>query len=101
LKVPAAIPPQIDSTAATPALTTFGDDMDTLDIVRGQSQIPGVSSQPGSSQMRLGSEKPQLHIVIPAISPNTEPDCTPIQDLNLVEPVNFYPCVKHSLVVAR
>jgi len=62
LKVPAVVKPQIDTTAATPAHTTFGQYMPTLDIVPGQSQIPAVASQPGSSQLRLGSEKPVTQI---------------------------------------
>jgi len=57
-KVPAIFKPQIDRTAATPYPTTFGELMQTLDIVCGKEQIPTVTSRPGSSQMRLGSEKP-------------------------------------------
>jgi len=55
LKFPAVVKPEIDMTAATPSLTTFGELMQTLDIVWRQSQIPAVTSQPGSTQMRLGS----------------------------------------------
>jgi hypothetical protein len=59
LNVPAVVTPQIDTTAATASLTTAGEHMQTLDIVRGQLEMPAVTSQPGSSQMRLRSEKPQ------------------------------------------
>jgi len=59
LRVPAVVKPQIDKTAATPSPTTFGGHMQTLDIVRGQSPMTAVTSRPGSSQMRLGSESPQ------------------------------------------
>ena len=44
LKVPAVIKPQIDITAATSSPTTFGERMQTLGIVRGQSQILAVTS---------------------------------------------------------
>ena len=65
LKVPAVVNHQIDQIAATPCPTTFGERMQTLEIVSGQSQMPAVTLQPGSSQMRLGSEKPQSHKFIP------------------------------------
>jgi hypothetical protein len=60
LKVPAVGKPQADSTAATPSPTTFGELMQALDIVAGQSQMPQVTSQQGTSQMRMGLEKPQV-----------------------------------------
>jgi len=44
LKVPAVVKPQIDMTAATPSLSTFGELMHTLDIVCRQSQMPAVTS---------------------------------------------------------
>jgi len=40
LKIPAVGKPQEDSTAATPSPTTFGELMQALDIVPGQSQMP-------------------------------------------------------------
>jgi len=95
LKVPAVVKPQIDTTAATPSPTTFGEHMQTLDIVRGQSLMTAVTSRPGSSQMRLGSEKPQSHQFIPVFSPDAATDSMPIQDAKPVEPVSLYPCLKH------
>ena len=59
LKVPALLTPQTDRTAATPSRTTFGDLMQVLDIVPGQSQMPQVTSRQGSSQIRLGWGKHQ------------------------------------------
>jgi hypothetical protein len=44
LKVPAAGKPQTDLTAATPSPTTFGELMEALDIVPGQSPMPQVTS---------------------------------------------------------
>jgi len=44
LMVPAVVKPQIDMTTATPSPTTFGERMQTLAIVHGQSQIHAVTS---------------------------------------------------------
>jgi hypothetical protein len=44
LKIPAGGKPLEDSTAATPSPTTFGELMQALDIVPGQSQMPQVTS---------------------------------------------------------
>jgi hypothetical protein len=44
LKVPAVGKPQIDTTAATPSLITVGEHMQTPEIVRGQSEMPAVTS---------------------------------------------------------
>jgi hypothetical protein len=46
LKVPAVDNRQIDLIAATPSPTTFGENMQTLEIVSGQSQMPVVTSRP-------------------------------------------------------
>jgi len=91
LKVPAVVKPQIDTTAATPLPTTFGEHMQTLDMVRGQSPMTAVTSQPGSSQMRLGSGKPESHQLIAVFWLNEATDSVPIQDAKPVEPASFYP----------
>jgi len=49
LEVPAVVKPQIDTTAATPSPTTFGELIQVLDMVLGQSQMPQVTSRQGSS----------------------------------------------------
>ena len=95
LNVPAVVNHQMDLIAATPSPTTFGEYMQTLEIVSGPSQMPAVTSRPGSSEMRLGSEKPQSHKLIPLFSPVTEPDSTLIPDMKPVEPVSFHPCIEH------
>jgi len=95
LEVPAVVKPQIDTTAATPSPTTFGEHMQTLDIIRGQSPMTAVTSRPESIQMRLGSEKPQSHQFIPVFLPNVATDSVPIQDAKPVEPISFYPCIQH------
>jgi len=59
LKVPAVVKPQIDTTAETTPPTSFGENMQNHDTMCGQRQMPAVTSRPGSSQMGLGSQKPQ------------------------------------------
>jgi len=93
LKVPAVVKPQIDMTAATPLPSTFGEDMQTLDIIRGQSPMTAVSFRPGSSQMRLGSEKPRSYQFIPVVSPDMVTNSVPIQDMKPIEHISFYPCM--------
>jgi len=78
LKVPAVVTPQIDKTAASASPTMAGEHMQTLHIVRGQLEMPAVTSRPGSSQMRLGLEKPQSNKFIPNLSPDTATNSTPI-----------------------
>jgi len=56
LMVPAVVKLQTEKTAATPSLTTFGEHMQSLDIVHRQSQMPQGTSRQGSIPMRLGSE---------------------------------------------
>jgi len=59
LKVPAIIKSQTDHVAAAPSPTTFGELLETLDIVPGISPMPQCTSRPGSSHMRVGSGKPK------------------------------------------
>jgi len=94
LKVPAVGKPQTDSTAATPSQTPFAELMQALDIIPGQSQMPEVTSQQRSSQIRLGSEKPQAdnHIVPPM--PAVVPDSSHIQIAKPVQPVSYLPCIE-------
>jgi len=95
LKVLAVVKPQIDMTTATRSPITVREHMQTPEIVRGESEMPAVTSRPGSSQMWLGSEKPQSPKLIPVLSPGMATDLMPIQDANPVEPVSLYPWMKH------
>jgi len=99
LMVLAVVKPQIDMTAATPPPTTFGEHMQTRDIVCGQSHIPAVTSRPGSIQMRLGPQKPQLDKYLPGLSADVVPDSTIIQDAKPVDPVGVYPCIMHPCLI--
>jgi len=74
LKVPAVIRSQMDQVVAAPSLTTFGELIETLDIVPGISRMPQDTSQPGSSQMGLGSGKPHSPKRIPSLQPSAASD---------------------------
>ena len=91
LNVPAVGKPQADSTAATPSPTTFGELMQALDIVPGQSEMPQVTSRLGTSQMRQGSEKPQPDNHIVPLMPAVVTDSSPIEIAKPVQPVSFTP----------
>jgi len=93
LKVPSVGKPQTDSTAATPLPTTFGQRMQALDIVPGQSQMLQITSQQGSSQLRLGSENPQADNHIVLSMPAAVPDSSHIEIAKPVQPLSFYPCM--------
>jgi len=88
MRVLAVVKPKIDTTAATPPRATFREHIQTPDIRRGKSRIPAVSSRPGSSQMRLGSEKLQLHKFLPVHLADTAPNSTVMQDAKPGEPVS-------------
>jgi len=93
LMVPAVVKLQTDMTAAKPSPTTFGELMQVLDIVPGQSQMPQVMSWQGSSQMRLGSEKPQADNHIVYLMSDAVPDSSQREIATPVQPVSFYPSV--------
>jgi len=95
LNVQAVVKPQIDMTAGTPSPPTCGELRQTLDIVHGQSQMVAVTSRPSSSEIRLGSEKPQRHKFIPVLLPDAAPSSTPIQDVKPVDPASYYPWVQY------
>jgi hypothetical protein len=95
LKVRVVVNYQMDTTAATPSPTIFGEHLQTLGIISGQLHMLAVTCRPGSSQMRLGSEKPQSHKLILLYSPVAESDSILIQDTKPVEPVCCYPSMKH------
>jgi hypothetical protein len=95
LMVLAVRKPQTHSNAATPVLTTFGKLLQTVHIVAGQSQMPQGTSQPASSQMRLGSENPQSHTDMTSLQPDAVANVSPIENAKPVEPISFKPCISH------
>jgi len=78
LKDSAVFKPQIDMNAVPPSPSTFGEHMQTLAVIRGQEQLPAMTFQPGSRQMRLVLEKKQSPKFRLVLSPNVEPNSTPI-----------------------
>jgi len=74
---------------AAPALTTFGDLMESLDIVRGILQMPLEISRPESSHKRLGSGKLQSSTSKPDFAPPARPNSSPLLTVKPVEPVSF------------
>jgi len=93
LRVPAVVQPQTMNDAPAPPPATFGEQMESLDIVPRISQRPQGTSRPGSSHIRLGSLKPQSQSIIPSGEPAAEPDSSMLLKAKPVEPVSFYHCI--------
>jgi len=93
LKLPVVVKPQTDTTAATPSPTTFGEPMQVLDIVPGQSQLPQVTSRQGISQTRLRSEQPQADNHIVYLMPNAVHDSSQREIATPVQPMSIHPTV--------
>jgi hypothetical protein len=94
LRVLAVVQPQTNDDAPAPPPATFGELIESLDIVPGKSQRPKGTSRPGSSHIRLGSVKPQSKLCIPGGEPAAEPDSSTLLKPKPVEPVCFYPCIE-------
>jgi len=93
LRVPAVVQPQTNDDAPAPPPATFGELMESLDIVPRISQRPHGTSRAGSSHIRLGSVKPQSKSSIPSGVPAAEPDSSTLLKAKPVEPVSFDPCI--------
>jgi len=93
LKVPAVIKSQTDHVAAAPPPTSFGERIETLDIVPGISRMPQDSSWMESSHMRLGSRKPQPPECISSFPPGEVSNSSQIMYALPAEPVRFYHCI--------
>jgi hypothetical protein len=85
----ALVNPPTDTTAATPLPTTIGEHMLTLDIVPRQSQMPQLTSRPGSCQMTLCSEQPQIQTDMASLLPDAVANSWTIQDANHLDHLNF------------
>jgi hypothetical protein len=90
LRVPAVVQPQTMDNAPAPRPATFGELMESLEIVPRISQWPQGPSRPGSSHIRLGSVTPQLQSSIPSGEPAAEPYSSMLPKVKPVEPVSFY-----------
>jgi len=93
LNVPAVVQPQTADDAASSVPMTFSEPLETLDSVPRKLQMPQVTSWPGSSHMRLGSQKSQTHECTPSLPPAPMPNQSHIQQSKHVEPVCFNPCI--------
>jgi len=93
LRVPAVVHPQTNDDAPAPPPTTFGELMESLDIVPGISWRLQGTTRPGSGHIRLSSVKPQSKSHIPSGEPAAEPDSSMLLKAKPVEPVSFYPCI--------
>jgi len=92
LRLPAVVQPQTNDDASAPPPTTFGELMESHDIVPGVLQMPQGTSRPRSSHVRLGSVKPQWKLSIPSREAAAEPDSSTLLNAQTVDPVSFYPC---------
>jgi hypothetical protein len=96
LNLPAVVKPQIDRTAATPSLTTCREHRQNVDIFRGQSQMPPLTTQPGITQMMLRSETPKPQRIIAVLSTVVWTDLMTTHDPKDIEPVTIYPCIRQQ-----
>jgi hypothetical protein len=93
LRVPAVVQPQTTDDAPAPPTATFGELMESLDIVPRISQRPQGTSRPRSSHIRLGSVKPQSKLRVPRGELAVEPDSSTLIKAKPVELGSFYPCI--------
>jgi len=93
LRVLAVVQPQTNDDALAPPPTTFGELMESLDILTGIWQTPQGTSRLGSSHNRLCSVKSEWKSSILSGEPATEPDSSMLLKAKPVEQVSFYPCI--------
>jgi len=89
LRVPAVVQPETKDDAPAPPAPTFGEPMESIDIVPRISQRPQGTSRPGSSHIRLGSVKPQSKSSIASGEPAAKPDSSMLLKAKPFEPVSF------------
>jgi len=88
LKVPAIIKFQTDHVEAAPSATTFGELLETLDIVWGILPMLQCTSRPGNSHMWVGSGKPKSPECISSILPGAESDSSLMTYAMPVQPLS-------------
>jgi len=99
LRVPAVFKRQMDYVTAVPALTTFAEKMEPLEIVPGISQIPQETSQWGCCQMKLWSGNPQSYKWKASLMPGGVPDSSPIHKAMHVDRIRFHPGILFPLLI--
>jgi len=90
LKVPDVIKSQTDHVAVAPPQTTYGELIETLDMVPRISRMPPYTPQPGSSHVRVGSGKPKSPEHRSSLTPAAECDWSLIWFATPVQPVSAY-----------
>ena len=93
LNVLAVVKLHTDDNSVIPAPITFRELMQSVEIIPGILQLLQATSWPGSSHMRLGSERPQWIKHIASLPPDMEPDSSLIQNAKPLEPISLYPCI--------
>jgi hypothetical protein len=93
LRVLAVVQPQTNDDPPPLLPATFGELMESLDIVPGISQRAQGTSRPGSSHIRLVSVKPQSKSCIPGGEPAAEPDSSMLLKAKPIQTLCFYPCI--------
>jgi len=97
LRVPAVVQPQTNDDCLAHPPTTFGEHMESLDIVPGISQRSQGTSRPGSSLISRSRVMLQSISSIPGGEPAAEPSWStllhpkPVEPEHSVEPVCSYP----------
>jgi len=94
LKVPAIIKSQTDHIAAAPSPKSFGELLETLNIIPGITPMTHRTSRPRSSQMRVGSRKPKSPERISSFPPGAESDLSLTMYATPVQPE----CASHCIL---
>jgi len=89
--VSAVLLPLMKDDAGPSALTSFGELIDTVDMIPGKSPVLEGTSRPGCSKMKLRSGESQSHQGIASLTANQVPDWSPIKEANPVKPECHYP----------
>jgi len=92
-KVPAVVKPYTYDDTANGAPTTGREIVESLDIIRGISQMPHRTSRPGSSFLKLGSGMTQSNECIVSYSPDQEPNSSLFKKAKPMESVSLYWCI--------
>jgi len=90
LRVPVVVQPQTMDDAPAPPPATFGELMESLDIVPGILEMPQGTSRPGSSHIRQTSGRWQSNKHRALLPPDMEPDWSLINKAKPFEPVSLY-----------
>jgi len=100
-KVLAVLNPQRNKVLAAPAPTTFGELIESRDILPKQMQIMQGSSPQGSSLMRISLGAPKTNKCRLSRLPNKMLNFSLSKKTKPVERVSFYPCILPPELISR